>query len=93
VALPETITIDPASIPEDLTNFPVLVSIVDSDLQGKAQADGDDILFMNNTGYATLLNFEIEKYDGITAAWINVSYQNQNDPASFLAIGLEETSP
>jgi len=70
------ITIDQANIPEDLTNFPVLVSIVDSDLKVKAQADGDDILFMNNTGYATLLNYEIEQYDGTTGtliAWVNIT--------------------
>jgi hypothetical protein len=28
-----------------------------------------------------------------TSGWISTSYQNQNDPADFLFIGLEETGP
>jgi hypothetical protein len=89
------ITIDHASIPEDLTNFPVLVSIVDSDLQGKAQVDGDDILFMDNTGYATLLNYEIEQYDGATGtlvAWVNIpQLSSQQDTAFYMYYGNPTT--
>ena len=44
----------------DFTNFPVLISIIDSDLDDKAQFDGDDIAFANNTAW---LDHEIELYD------------------------------
>jgi hypothetical protein len=70
------ITIDHINIPEDLTNFPVLVSITDNDLKEKAQQNGDDILFMNSTGFATRLNYEIEQYDrtiGVLIAWVNIT--------------------
>jgi len=80
------ITIDHTSIPEDLTDFPVLVSTVDSDLKVKAQADGDDIIFMDNTGYATLLNYEIEKYDGSSGtliAWVNITQISSVDDTIF----------
>jgi len=80
------ITIDHANVPEDLTDFPVLVSTVDSDLKVKAQADGDDILFMDNTGYAALLNYEIEQYDGSTGtlvAWVNIPQLSSQDDTIF----------
>ncbi|MFX1594311.1 MAG: hypothetical protein ACFFCL_16595, partial [Promethearchaeota archaeon] len=41
-------------------NFPVLISIIDSDLDDKAQTDGDDIAFANVTVW---LDYEIELYD------------------------------
>lgn len=69
------ITIDRDFTDEDLTNFPVLINITDSDLQSDAQNDGDDILFMDGKGKANQLNHEIESYDGNTGklvAWINI---------------------
>ncbi|MFW9773660.1 MAG: DUF2341 domain-containing protein, partial [Candidatus Thorarchaeota archaeon] len=44
----------------DLKNFPLLLSIIDSDLDDKAQSDGDDITFANNDGW---LDHEIELYN------------------------------
>ncbi|MFX1530639.1 MAG: hypothetical protein ACFFBC_05965 [Promethearchaeota archaeon] len=41
-------------------NFPLLISIIDSDLDDKAQFDGDDIAFANSTSW---LDHEIERYD------------------------------
>jgi len=85
------ITIDHANIPDDLTNFPVFVSTVDSDLKVKAQVDGDDILFMNDTGFASLLNYEIEQYDGATGtlvAWVNIpQLSSQEDTAFYMYYG------
>ncbi|MEZ4648027.1 MAG: DUF2341 domain-containing protein [Candidatus Eisenbacteria bacterium] len=55
-------------------NFPVLVSITDSDLQSMAQADGDDILFTADDG-TTKLSHEIEGYTsgtGTLVAWVEV---------------------
>ncbi|DAC71630.1 MAG TPA: hypothetical protein DSN98_09390 [Thermoplasmata archaeon] len=80
------ITVDHASIPEDLTNFPVLVNIVDNDLKEKAQSNGDDILFMNDTGFATRLNYEIEQYDGdlgALTAWVNITQLSSNEDTVF----------
>ncbi|MFX1596029.1 MAG: DUF2341 domain-containing protein, partial [Promethearchaeota archaeon] len=43
-----------------LTNFPVLISIFDSDLQDETQPDGDDIAFSNGTDW---LDHEIELFN------------------------------
>ncbi|KYK29799.1 hypothetical protein AYK20_00250 [Thermoplasmatales archaeon SG8-52-1] len=70
------ITINHSQISNDLINFPVLISIVDSDLADKAQSDGNDILFMDSTGVANKLYHEIEKYNGVYGeliSWINVT--------------------
>ncbi len=70
------ITIDHTQVTGDQINFPVLVSTVDSDLRDKAQDDGDDILFMNDTGVANRLYHEIETYDSSTGeliAWVNIT--------------------
>ena len=70
------ITIDHSQVNGDLMDFPVLVSLVDSDLRDKAQNDGDDILFMDGSGVANRLLHEIEMYDvsnGELVAWVNVN--------------------
>ena len=69
------ITIDHARVSGGLTNFPVLIDIIDTDIKNKAQPDADDILFMDNTGMATKLDHQIEFYDkntGHLIAWVNV---------------------
>ena len=68
------ITIDHTKVQEDLTDFPVLISITDNDLKTKAQEDGDDILFTDFDG-TTKLSHEIEKYESATGkliAWIKL---------------------
>jgi len=68
------ITIDHNQVSEDLTNFPILVSITDTNLSNKAQSDGDDIVFTDSTG--TKLNHEIENFTSGTGkliAWVNVT--------------------
>ncbi|MHA2204836.1 MAG: hypothetical protein ACXABC_03160, partial [Candidatus Thorarchaeota archaeon] len=42
------ITIDSANVPSDLTNFPVLIDITDTDLKTDVQPHGDDIAFFIN---------------------------------------------
>ena len=67
------ITINHLKMAADLTNFPILIKLIDSDLRDKAQADGDDILFMDGDGVAALLPHEIEYYnsaDGTLVAWV-----------------------
>jgi hypothetical protein len=68
------ITINYTQVADNLENFPVLISTIDSDLM-KAQDDGGDILFMNGTGVAKRQYHEIEIFDqttGSLVAWINV---------------------
>jgi len=60
----------------DLVDFPVLVSVVDSDLVVHAQFDGDDVLFMDGVGVASRLLHEIEFFDGSSGelvAWVNLT--------------------
>ena len=71
------ITIDHTKVSgtTNLSNFPVLISLTDSDLQSKAQSDGDDILFTSSNG-TTKLDHEIESYTsstGALVAWVNIS--------------------
>ncbi len=56
------------------TNFPVLINRTDSDLQARAQADADDILFTSSDG-TTKLDHEIESYTSSTGAliaWVEI---------------------
>lgn len=56
------------------TNFPVLVSITDADLQSKALANGNDVLFTLSDG-TTKLDHEIESYasgTGTLVAWVEI---------------------
>ncbi|MHA2475032.1 MAG: DUF2341 domain-containing protein, partial [Promethearchaeota archaeon] len=46
--------------PDDLLNFPVLISCFDEDLHDKVQADGDDIAFSDSSSW---LDHEIELFD------------------------------
>ena len=57
------ITINHFLVAGDFSDFPVLIKFVDSDLSSKAQADGDDILFMDDVGTASKLYHEIEYWD------------------------------
>jgi len=68
----KAIEIDYNKVAATLTNFPVLISITDTDLMDDAQNDGDDIAFFLGT---TQLAHEIESFDGTTGelqAWVNV---------------------
>ena len=59
----QTLTIDHTKIDEDLTDFPLLIKLQsdESVVFGKAQPDGDDILFTASDG-VTKVNHELEKY-------------------------------
>jgi hypothetical protein len=59
----------------DLTDFPVLIDVTDSDLPLHAQPDGDDIAFTDSVG--NQLYHEIESYSNDTGhlvAWVNVPF-------------------
>ena len=57
------------------TNYPVLISRADTDLQARAQTDADDILFTSADG-TTKLDHEVESYTsgtGTLVAWVENS--------------------
>ncbi len=75
----KVITIDHTKIfgTSNYSNFPVLISIYDSDLHDDVQSDGDDIAFANDTEW---LDHEIELFDkeynathAQLIAWVRVS--------------------
>ena len=78
--LSRTVTIDHTQCGgSDSTDFPVLVSIQDDTLKTAthgghvANANGYDIMFFSDSGETTLLNWEVEFYDGTTGtliAWV-----------------------
>ena len=89
-----TITIDSTKVTEDLTNYPLLVSITDGDLQANARSDGWDIWFADSDT-VTKLDHEIESYDSATGtlvAWVRIPnlsssadkviYLNYGNPSS-----------
>jgi hypothetical protein len=54
------ITVDHTKVASNLTSFPVLIDMYDSDLKTNVQADGDDIMFASN---GRNLPYEIELFD------------------------------
>ncbi|MCZ6701789.1 MAG: DUF2341 domain-containing protein, partial [Ignavibacteria bacterium] len=88
-AYKKLITIDNTKVPATLTDFPVLVSLTDTDLKdsdngGAIQPDGDDILFIKTDG--TKLSHEIEKYDGSTGqlvAWVKIPSLSSSTDTEF----------
>ncbi|MFQ5981006.1 MAG: DUF2341 domain-containing protein [Candidatus Heimdallarchaeota archaeon] len=72
----QNFTIDHNKVSADLTDFPVLISVIDNDLRnGKLQADADDIMFTNASG--ARLAHEIEYFQqtssqGRLTAWVRV---------------------
>jgi len=71
------ITIDRSRVrtpPGGLANFPVLFTVVDPDIAGRASADGSDIYFVAADG-ETRLDHEIEKWNqgtGQLVAWVKL---------------------
>lgn len=69
----KVLTINSDKVVGDLSNFPVLVSLTDSNISGKAQEDGDDFVFTLDNG--TKLKHEIESYassTGALVAWVKI---------------------
>ncbi|MGB0725138.1 MAG: DUF2341 domain-containing protein, partial [Nitrosopumilus sp.] len=66
-----TVSLD-SVISNELTDFPVLISLTDSDFT-QANSDGSDFVFTSSDG-TTVLDHEIEKFDSSTGeiiAWVN----------------------
>ncbi len=69
------ITIDHAKIPANMTNFPTLIDITDTDLASKAQINGADITFTDENNRK--LTYERELYmntNGHLVAWVNIPH-------------------
>jgi len=80
------ITINHTQIVGNLVDFPVLVNVVDVNLRDKAQADGDDILFMDGSGVAEKLYHEIEFFSGSSGelvAWVKIPSLISNQDTEF----------
>ncbi|MGY5858003.1 MAG: hypothetical protein RTU63_01440 [Candidatus Thorarchaeota archaeon] len=88
------ITIHNAYVTGDLTDFPVLIDIIDSDLKTDVQTDGDDIVFYSN---GIILAHEIELFDqaysGSDAhlvAWVRANLSNSVDTTITMYYGNPE---
>ncbi len=85
------ITVNHSMVAGNLSDFPVLISMIDSDLASKAQVDGDDVLFMDGSGVAGRLFHEIELFDdsdGELVSWVNVpSLSDSEDTVLYLYYG------
>jgi len=80
----KNITIDASKVSADLNNFPLLITLFDTDLQNDAQASGNDIMFTDATG--AILYHEIETYNRVynsthahLAAWVKTNLSGTQD--------------
>lgn len=70
----KTLTVASSNVTATLTNFPVLVSLVDADLQARARTNAQDLVFTAADG-ETVLAHEVESYGSATGAlvaWVRV---------------------
>lgn len=85
----KSITIDHLKVDANLSCFPVLIDLTDTDFSSKAQSDGDDFVFTDY--YSNKLNHEIELYtsgNGHLVAWVNVtSLSSTQDTILYLYYG------
>ncbi|MHA1908690.1 MAG: DUF2341 domain-containing protein, partial [Candidatus Thorarchaeota archaeon] len=86
------ITIQSSQVTADLTDFPVLIDITDTDLKTDVQSDGDDIVFRLGDN---ALDFEIELFDqgyspthAHLVAWVKIpNLSSTSDTAITMAYG------
>ena len=74
------IIINHSEVDSDLTNFPLLIGILDNDLRDDSQNNGNDIVFINNSG--NKLHHEIESFNGDTGelfCWVNLTYLSSTE--------------
>ena len=82
------IIINAARVASDLTAFPALIDITDSDLSLHAQANGNDLAFTDSIG--NKLNHEIETYEntaGHLVAWVSTNLSASVDTVLYLYYG------
>jgi hypothetical protein len=83
------LTINPANVDTDLTDFPVLIDFTDDDVSTYAQISGNDLAFTDYNGVQ--LSHEIELYNNVTGhviAWVRVPYvSSTEDTVLYLYFG------
>lgn len=82
------LTISAGTVTADLSDFPVLVSLVDADLAANAQPDGSDLRFVAADG-TTPLAHEIENWDSATGtleAWVRLPSVTAAASTSFFVV-------
>jgi hypothetical protein len=93
------ITVDYTLVDADLTHFPMLVDLIDSDLHDplKVQADGDDILFIQNS---IAVAHEVQTFDqnydasnGRLIAWVKVNLSSTVDTTITMYYGNPLVGP
>ncbi|MGQ4910671.1 MAG: hypothetical protein ACP6KW_00745 [Candidatus Thorarchaeota archaeon] len=92
------LTIDHTKVDGDLTDFPVLVDIWDSDLHSHVRSDGRDIAFVKGD---TPLDFEIESFDQVgngthahLVAWVKVpNLSSSSDTTITMLYGSDSAPP
>ncbi|MBE0525625.1 MAG: hypothetical protein IH631_01695, partial [Candidatus Thorarchaeota archaeon] len=91
------ITIHNEYVTGDLTGFPVLIDIIDTDLHTDVQADGDDIVFYSG---GTILSHEIELFEqdyssteAHLVAWVKADLSNFVDTIISMYYGNPEVGP
>ncbi|PWI47167.1 hypothetical protein CEE45_13200 [Candidatus Heimdallarchaeota archaeon B3_Heim] len=78
------ITINNTQVTIDMVNFPLFISIVDSDLFN-CQYDGDDITFWNSEN-TIQYNHEVERFNkstGELSAWVQIPFLSSSVDTSF----------
>jgi len=89
------ISVNHSLVADDLTDFPVLISMVDSDLASHAMTDAADIVFTDNAGIK--LAHEVEYFDDISGelvAWVNVtSLSDSMDTVLYMYYGNPSCAP
>ncbi|MBD3253218.1 DUF2341 domain-containing protein [Candidatus Pacearchaeota archaeon] len=89
----KNITVSSSKITEDLENFPLLISVTDSNLSDYAQSDAGDIVFTDVNG--TKLSHEIEFYNstnGELVAWIKTNLSSSEDTVIWMYYNNSEVS-
>ena len=95
------IAVDNNKVPSAQNNFPMLVSVTDSDLKftdfggNVASSTGGDILFTNADG-TTMLNYEIEKYASTTGeliAWVQVPFLSSTSTTNLYMYYGNDSAP
>ncbi len=85
----KAIVINHNYVEADLVNFPVLISLTDSNLGTHAQEDGDDIIFISQIGRR--LSHEIESFStstGALVAWVKIpSLSSADDTLIYMYYG------
>ena len=92
----KAVTIDHTRVSGSLSNFPVVISITDANLQASAKPDGSDILFTAADGL-TKLNHQLDSYNSSTGqliAWVSVpALSSAANTTLYLYYGNPTASP